>query len=89
MLDKKKSALKLLIKDNESMCVIYDYIYVFFYNCKAREYLYFKMYGKQCITPVAIMTSAAKNNHERINSLCERLGWFGRGQSSFRLFEQV
>ncbi|KAJ0044774.1 hypothetical protein Pint_06554 [Pistacia integerrima] len=57
-------------------------------DLQAREYLYFKMYGKQCITPVAIMTSAAKNNHERISSLCERLGWFGRGQSSFRLFEQ-
>ncbi|KAJ0102982.1 hypothetical protein Patl1_06650 [Pistacia atlantica] len=57
-------------------------------DLQAREYLYFKMYGKQCITPVAIMTSAAKNNHERISSICERLGWFGRGQSSFRLFEQ-
>ncbi|KAH9767199.1 UTP--glucose-1-phosphate uridylyltransferase 3 [Citrus sinensis] len=42
----------------------------------------------QCITPVAIMTSSAKNNHERITSLCERLRWFGRGQSSFQLFEQ-
>lgn len=47
------------------------------------------MYGKQCITPVAIMTSSAKKNHEHITSLCERLGWFGRGQSSFQLFEQV
>ena len=35
------------------------------------------------------MTSSAKNNHEHITSLCERLGWFGRGQSSFQLFEQV
>ncbi|KAJ4827906.1 UTP--glucose-1-phosphate uridylyltransferase 3, chloroplastic [Turnera subulata] len=42
----------------------------------------------QCITPVAIMTSSAKNNHEHITSLCERLSWFGRGQSSFQLFEQ-
>lgn len=58
-------------------------------NCKAREFLYFKLYGKQCITPVAIMTSSAKNNHERITSLCERLGWFGRGRSLFHFFEQV
>ncbi|CAN6569006.1 unnamed protein product [Malus baccata var. baccata] len=57
-------------------------------NCKAREFLYFKMYGKQCITPVAIMTSAAKNNHQHITSLCEKLEWFRRGQSSFQLFEQ-
>lgn len=57
-------------------------------DLQAREFLYFKIYGKQCITPVAIMTSSAKNNHERITSLCERLGWFGRGRSSFQLFEQ-
>ncbi|KAL7214746.1 hypothetical protein ACSBR1_027016 [Camellia fascicularis] len=57
-------------------------------DLQAREFLYFKLYGKQCITPVAIMTSSAKNNHERITSLCERLGWFGRGRSHFKLFEQ-
>ena len=67
----------------------YVYLIFVFFNCKAREFLHFKMYGKQCITPVAIMTSSAKNNHERITSLCERLGWFGRGRSSFQLFEQV
>ena len=60
----------------------------FFYP-KAREFLYNKIYGKQCITPVAIMTSSAKNNHKRIVSLCERFGWFGRGRSNFQLFEQV
>ncbi|PSS34449.1 UTP--glucose-1-phosphate uridylyltransferase [Actinidia chinensis var. chinensis] len=57
-------------------------------DLQAREFLYFKLYGKQCITPVAIMTSSAKNNHEHITSLCERLGWFGRGRSLFQLFEQ-
>lgn len=70
------------------ICISND-IYLIFCNCKAREFLYFKIYGKQCITPVAIMTSAAKNNHEHITSLCERHQWFGRGQSSFQLFEQV
>ncbi|XP_021903908.1 UTP--glucose-1-phosphate uridylyltransferase 3, chloroplastic isoform X2 [Carica papaya] len=57
-------------------------------DLQAREFLYFKMYGKQCITPVAIMTSSAKNNHECITSLCEKIKWFGRGRSSFQLFEQ-
>nr|XP_016482783.1 PREDICTED: UTP--glucose-1-phosphate uridylyltransferase 3, chloroplastic-like [Nicotiana tabacum] len=57
-------------------------------DLQAREYLYFKLYGKQCITPVAIMTSAAKSNHERVTSLCEELHWFGRGRSNFKLFEQ-
>ncbi|XP_073224587.1 UTP--glucose-1-phosphate uridylyltransferase 3, chloroplastic isoform X2 [Cicer arietinum] len=57
-------------------------------DLQAREFLYFKLYGKQCITPVAIMTSSAKNNHKHITSLCERLSWFGRGRSTFQLFEQ-
>ncbi|KAH6823475.1 UDP-glucose pyrophosphorylase 3 [Perilla frutescens var. hirtella] len=57
-------------------------------DLQAREFLYFKLYKKQCITPVAIMTSAAKNNHEHITRLCERLKWFGRGRSNFQLFEQ-
>ncbi|KAL7108918.1 hypothetical protein ACP275_06G143000 [Erythranthe tilingii] len=57
-------------------------------DLQAREFLYFKLYGKQCITPVAIMTSSAKNNHNHITCLCEKLKWFGRGRSSFMLFEQ-
>ncbi|ESQ44484.1 hypothetical protein EUTSA_v10005783mg [Eutrema salsugineum] len=57
-------------------------------DLQAREFLYFKLYGKQCVTPVAIMTSAAKKNHEHVTSLCKRLEWFGRGQSNFQLFEQ-
>ncbi|KAK7379391.1 hypothetical protein VNO80_04850 [Phaseolus coccineus] len=57
-------------------------------DLQAREFLYFKIYNKQCITPVAIMTSSAKNNHKHVTSLCERLSWFGRGRSTFQLFEQ-
>ncbi|CAN7095147.1 unnamed protein product [Brassica rapa subsp. narinosa] len=57
-------------------------------DLQAREFLYFKLYGKQCVTPVAIMTSAAKKNHEHVSSLCKRLKWFGRGESNFQLFEQ-
>ncbi|XP_074287197.1 UTP--glucose-1-phosphate uridylyltransferase 3, chloroplastic isoform X2 [Silene latifolia] len=57
-------------------------------DLQAREYLYFKLYGKQCITPVGIMTSAAKNNHDRISTLLDKLKWFGRGRSKFNLFEQ-
>ncbi|XP_052198869.1 UTP--glucose-1-phosphate uridylyltransferase 3, chloroplastic [Diospyros lotus] len=57
-------------------------------DLQAREFLYFKLYGIQCITPVAMMTSSAKRNHERITSLCKTLQWFGRGRSQFHLFEQ-
>uniref|UniRef100_A0A1D1XVY6 UDP-sugar pyrophospharylase n=1 Tax=Anthurium amnicola TaxID=1678845 RepID=A0A1D1XVY6_9ARAE len=57
-------------------------------DLQAREFLYFKLYGKQCITPVAIMTSSAKNNHRRVTALCESLQWFGRSRQNFQLFEQ-
>lgn len=57
-------------------------------DLQAREFLHFKIFGKQCITPVAIMTSSAKNNHAHIIEICERLQWFGRGRENFRLFEQ-
>ncbi|KAL6609811.1 hypothetical protein ACP70R_039780 [Stipagrostis hirtigluma subsp. patula] len=57
-------------------------------DLQAREFLHFKIFGNQCITPVAIMTSSVKNNHEHIIAICERLDWFGRGRENFRLFEQ-
>jgi hypothetical protein len=34
------------------------------------------------------MTSAAKGNHWRVEQLFEEAAWFGRGQASFRLFQQ-
>ena len=57
-------------------------------NLQAREYLYWKLQGVQHTTPVAIMTSAAKGNHWRVQQLFEQAAWFGRGPSSFRLFQQ-
>ncbi|XP_012699951.2 UTP--glucose-1-phosphate uridylyltransferase 3, chloroplastic isoform X1 [Setaria italica] len=57
-------------------------------DLQAREFLHFKIFGHQCITPVAIMTSSVKNNHEHIITICEKLDWFGRGRDNFRLFEQ-
>ncbi|CAD5164393.1 UTP--glucose-1-phosphate uridylyltransferase 3, chloroplastic [Musa acuminata AAA Group] len=57
-------------------------------DLQAREFLYFKIYGKQCITPVAIMTSSVKNNHNHLIALCEKFRWFGRSKEKFRLFEQ-
>ncbi|KAF3330620.1 UDP-sugar [Carex littledalei] len=57
-------------------------------DLQAREFLYYKIFGKQCTTPVAIMTSSVKNNHKHILALCERLAWFGRGRQNFQLFEQ-
>ena len=54
----------------------------------AREWLYYKVNGTQHVTPVAVMTSAAKGNHGRISKLMEDNAWFGRGKEAFRLFEQ-
>jgi len=57
-------------------------------DLQGREYLYWKLSGKQTRTPVAVMTSAAKGNHWRVVQMFEESGWFGRGREGFRLFQQ-
>eukprot|EP00192_Tetraselmis_astigmatica_P009689 CAMPEP_0117698622 /NCGR_PEP_ID=MMETSP0804-20121206/29852_1 /TAXON_ID=1074897 /ORGANISM="Tetraselmis astigmatica, Strain CCMP880" /LENGTH=885 /DNA_ID=CAMNT_0005512935 /DNA_START=195 /DNA_END=2852 /DNA_ORIENTATION=+ len=57
-------------------------------DLQAREYLYFRVFGEQKTTPVAVMTSDAKGNHSRIAQLLSDKGWFGRGVGSFSLFCQ-
>ena len=53
---------------------------------QAREFLYYKLTGRQLTTPVAIMTSDAKGNNHRMMELMESLRWFGRGKEAFKLF---
>lgn len=55
---------------------------------QAREYLHYRVFGSQMMTPVAVMTSDAKGNHSRITELLQDKGWFGRGEGSFNLFCQ-
>ncbi|MDP1836800.1 MAG: UTP--glucose-1-phosphate uridylyltransferase [Chlamydiales bacterium] len=57
-------------------------------DLQAREYLHFKLQGKQLVTPVAMMTSDEKNNHHHILEICKKNNWFGRPQDSFKLFSQ-
>ena len=57
-------------------------------DLQAREYLYFKLYGKQIVTPLAIMTSFEKNNHNHIFNICKKTRWFGRPSDSFYFFTQ-
>lgn len=57
-------------------------------DVQAREYLYFKLFGEQITTPIAMMTSSEKDNHRHILSLCEEKQWFGRPKESFRFFCQ-
>jgi len=57
-------------------------------DLQAKEYLYFKLFGKQLLTPIAMMTSEEKGNHHRIVDICKRNNWFGRGEENFFLFIQ-
>jgi hypothetical protein len=57
-------------------------------DLQAREYLYFKLFGEQLITPIAIMTSIEKNNHLHILNICKSCQWFGRPSEKFYFFTQ-
>jgi UTP---glucose-1-phosphate uridylyltransferase len=57
-------------------------------DLQAREYLHYKIFGKEVITPIAMMTSLEKNNYDHILSICEKNQWFGRPKESIRIFLQ-
>ena len=57
-------------------------------DLQAREYLHYKLFRKQVLSPVVMMTSNANNNYEYIKEICEKNGWFGRTEASFRLLIQ-
>lgn len=57
-------------------------------DLQAREYLYYKLFEKQVISPIAMMTSEEKNNEKHILSICERHQWFGRPKDSYAFFKQ-
>ena len=57
-------------------------------DLQGREFLYYKLFGEQLLTPLAIMTSEEKNNHHRIIELCKAKNWFGRTRDNYRFFIQ-
>ena len=57
-------------------------------DLQAREYLHYKIFGRQVITPIALMTSKTNHNHEHIQEICALNHWFGRPKESFMLFIQ-
>ena len=57
-------------------------------DLEAREYLVYKLTGERVTTPVAMMTSFEKQNHQLIVENLSRKNWFGRPKSSFYLFIQ-
>jgi UTP---glucose-1-phosphate uridylyltransferase len=54
----------------------------------AREKLYYKTFGKEVVTPIAIMTSHEKQNHRHVLQICEEKRWFDRPKEMFRFFVQ-
>ncbi|MDB2613904.1 UTP--glucose-1-phosphate uridylyltransferase [Chlamydiales bacterium] len=61
---------------------------VLFSDLEALEWLHFKVFHKQLITPVAMMTSFDKSNDQQIHDLLERSQWFHRPKKAFKLFKQ-
>jgi len=57
-------------------------------DLQAKEFLFYKLFQKSVITPVALMTSNEKENHDHIVRLLEDANWFGRPSSHFQLFKQ-
>jgi UTP---glucose-1-phosphate uridylyltransferase len=57
-------------------------------DLQGREYLYYKLFHKQLITPIAMMTSYEKNNHNLVLKICESQKWFGRSKENFKFFIQ-
>lgn len=57
-------------------------------DIQAREYLHYKLFGKQVCVPILLMTSKEKGNHQHISHLLERHQWYGRPRKRFFLFNQ-
>lgn len=57
-------------------------------DLQSREYLHYKLFQKQLVTPIALMTSEEKNNHQQIFKICEEAKWFGRFPENFKFFCQ-
>lgn len=57
-------------------------------DLEAKEALYYEKFGVKLITPIAIMTSLEKNNHQQIVQMFEDVQFFGRPKESIRFFTQ-
>lgn len=58
-------------------------------DIQALEYLYYKTYGIQHISPVIIMTSSEKDNSREILKIFKSKKWYGRGKESFFFLQQI
>jgi hypothetical protein len=57
-------------------------------DLQAREWLYYRLFGKQLTTPICIMTSPEKQNERHVRGVSEEKGYFGRPKDRFRFIVQ-
>ena len=57
-------------------------------DLQAREYLHYKLFGKQVTTPIGMMTSHVHRNHDHIQDICKGEEWFGRLKDHFHFVTQ-
>jgi len=57
-------------------------------DLQAREHLYYKLKGKQLVTPIVMMTSHEKHNHDHMHAICIENRWFSRPKDHFFFFTQ-
>jgi len=58
-------------------------------DIEALEYLYYKTYKKVITSPIVIMTSDEKNNHEHILEIFETNNYFQRNKKNFFFIKQI
>lgn len=57
-------------------------------DLQGREYLYYKLFGRQITVPVAMMTSHEKQNDAHIKEIFQQTSWFGRAPATCTFFIQ-
>ncbi|MDP1881135.1 MAG: UTP--glucose-1-phosphate uridylyltransferase [Parachlamydiaceae bacterium] len=57
-------------------------------DVQGREYLYFKLMGKQIVIPIVLMTSCEKDNHSHIINIFIENHWFGRPKDLYFFIKQ-
>jgi hypothetical protein len=58
-------------------------------DLEAREHLYYKTFKRSIMTPIVMMTSNDKNNHDRIINILEDKKWFKRPKDLFFFIKQI
>jgi len=57
-------------------------------DLKAREFLFYKLFGKQVTVPIVLMTSDEKGGTSQVQKIFSEKKWFGRNRDDFFFFSQ-